>query len=62
VSPKAIFVRTTYETIRGGQAVPAGGKFCPGCGKKMETGGCAGCGKPVPTGAKFCPHCGAKQS
>jgi polyferredoxin len=24
VSPKAIFVRTTYETIRGGQAVPAG--------------------------------------
>lgn len=44
-----------------GQAVPAGSKFCPGCGRPQAAAGCAGCGQPVPDGAKFCPNCGAKQ-
>ena len=44
-----------------GSKMPAGAKFCPGCGKKQEASGCSGCGEPVPDGAKFCPNCGTKQ-
>ncbi len=44
-----------------GTAMPAGSKFCPGCGAKQEKSGCSGCGNPVPPDSKFCPNCGAKQ-
>jgi membrane protease subunit (stomatin/prohibitin family) len=44
-----------------GQAIPAGARFCPGCGNAQAASGCSGCGQPVPDGAKFCPNCGAKQ-
>ncbi len=44
-----------------GSAVPAGSKFCPGCGHAQADTGCSGCGQPVPDGAKFCPNCGTKQ-
>ena len=44
-----------------GAGVPAGAKFCPGCGKKQGKSGCSGCGQAVPPGAKFCPDCGTKQ-
>src|SRR5262245_49372369 len=41
--------------------VPAGARFCPGCGAKMAApAACASCGQPMPAGAKFCPGCGAK--
>lgn len=43
--------------------VPAGAKFCPGCGEKVQTGThCANCGSNLPSGAKFCAECGAKVS
>lgn len=39
--------------------VPAGAKFCPGCGQKIETAKpCPKCGQEAPVGSKFCPHCG----
>lgn len=41
-----------------GNMVGANVKFCPECGKAMQTV-CQACGKPVGT-AKFCPECGAK--
>jgi len=44
-----------------GNPVPAGSKFCPNCGAKVEGHFCAECGKPVPAGSKFCPNCGAEQ-
>ena len=44
-----------------GTAVPAGAKFCPGCGEKQASGSfCPECGAAVPAGAKFCPECGKK--
>ncbi len=47
-------------------AVPAGAKFCPGCGATMSvpmgTMACPACGKPIPAGAKFCPECGKATS
>jgi len=42
-------------------AVPAGGKFCPSCGEKVEapvSAHCSECGAELPPGAKFCPKCG----
>jgi membrane protease subunit (stomatin/prohibitin family) len=49
-----------------GTLVPAGTRFCPGCGQALgpaapaATGApCPKCGQPVPTGTKFCPNCGA---
>ena len=44
-----------------GQEVPAGARFCPGCGQRQADGACPGCGEPVPDGARFCPSCGAEQ-
>lgn len=45
-----------------GQAVPAGAKFCVGCGTKMAAAGggakCAACGTEMPAGTKFCGNCG----
>ena len=46
-----------------GAAVPAGAKFCPGCGAQQApaTQFCIECGKEMPGGSKFCPSCGANQ-
>jgi membrane protease subunit (stomatin/prohibitin family) len=38
--------------------VPAGSKFCPGCGKPLATSFCPECGGALPAGARFCPACG----
>ena len=36
-------------------------KFCPSCGKKVESQGCPQCGcTNIQAGVKFCPECGAK--
>ncbi len=44
-----------------GAAIPAGAKFCSGCGAKLSAGSvCPACGHAVQPGAKFCPDCGAK--
>ena len=46
-----------------GAQVPAGAKFCPGCGEKIEAvagGFCPQCGQKLAPGTKFCPQCGAK--
>lgn len=44
-----------------GQDVPAGAKFCPNCGEKMNVQKfCPNCGKPLTPGAKFCSECGQK--
>ena len=44
-----------------GTSLPAGAKFCPGCGQQQAApGGCPSCGQPVPEGSKFCPSCGHK--
>ncbi len=40
-----------------GTAVKEGAKFCPECGKPMQSL-CPACGKPVKEGAKFCSECG----
>jgi len=43
--------------------VPAGAKFCPGCGQKMETAkACPSCGNENPPQAKFCVNCGASMA
>ena len=53
-----------------GTLVPAGVRFCPGCGNSMmgtpgvpagATQGppCPKCGQPTTAGVKFCPNCGA---
>ena len=45
-----------------GAAVPAGAKFCPGCGTEQATAHfCTQCGTQVPAGSKFCPGCGTAQ-
>lgn len=46
-----------------GAQVPAGSKFCPMCGEKIEVAAgefCPQCGQKLAPGAKFCPNCGAK--
>ncbi len=46
-------------------AIPAGSKFCPGCGKEAVAPAnkfCTQCGAQVPAGAKFCPGCGTAQA
>lgn len=44
-----------------GGAIPAGAKFCPGCGIKVAgPAQCSECEQPLPDGAKFCPNCGTK--
>ena len=49
-----------------GAKVPAGAKFCPECGTKLEQPKpvaptvCPKCGAKFPAGAKFCPACGQK--
>jgi membrane protease subunit (stomatin/prohibitin family) len=49
-----------------GTLVPAGTRFCPGCGNPIGPAGapatgppCPKCGQPAPAGVKFCPNCGA---
>jgi membrane protease subunit (stomatin/prohibitin family) len=49
-----------------GTLVPAGNRFCPGCGNPMGAPAqapagppCPKCGQPAPAGVKFCPNCGA---
>lgn len=42
-----------------GTTVPAGAKFCPGCGAAQATKQfCTQCGAEVPGDARFCPGCG----
>ncbi|MBR2969157.1 MAG: SPFH domain-containing protein [Clostridia bacterium] len=44
-----------------GEALPAGAKFCPGCGAKIERKRCCSeCGAEISSQAKFCPECGNK--
>ena len=47
-----------------GADIPAGSKFCPNCGNKVETQAankfCPNCGNKLEPGAKFCPNCGQK--
>ncbi len=41
--------------------LPAGAKFCAGCGAKIpEAGVCNNCKAPLPAGARFCASCGNK--
>jgi membrane protease subunit (stomatin/prohibitin family) len=50
-----------------GTLVPAGNRFCPGCGSPMMAAPaaaaqgppCPKCGQPTTAGVKFCPNCGA---
>lgn len=46
-----------------GCVLPAGAKFCPGCGEKAapqaKTMVCPSCGKTIPL-SNFCPECGQK--
>ena len=51
-----------------GTALPAGTKFCSGCGSKIEAAPatsqnvfCTGCGAELPAGTKFCNSCGQRQ-
>ena len=39
--------------------LPAGAKFCMGCGHPMANN-CPSCGNELPAGAKFCMNCGHK--
>lgn len=39
--------------------VPAGSRFCPGCGASTVPAECAACGASVPASARFCVDCGA---
>jgi membrane protease subunit (stomatin/prohibitin family) len=43
---------------RCGNPVPAGARFCPGCGAPLVAAACPRCQQPVPAGARFCPACG----
>lgn len=43
-----------------GKPIPAGSKFCPGCGAKAGAGVKCECGADIPTSSKFCPECGKK--
>jgi membrane protease subunit (stomatin/prohibitin family) len=47
-----------------GVDVPAGAKFCPGCGAAQAPSKqfCISCGTEMPGGSKFCPSCGAAQA
>ena len=41
--------------------IPAGAKFCPGCGKAVSQDKfCSECGTKVNSEAKFCSNCGNK--
>ncbi|HYA58527.1 MAG TPA: SPFH domain-containing protein [Thermoplasmata archaeon] len=49
-----------------GTLVPAGTRFCPGCGQALGAAPtapagppCPKCGQPAPAGVKFCPNCGS---
>jgi membrane protease subunit (stomatin/prohibitin family) len=46
---------------RCGVALPAGARFCPGCGGEVAAAQCQACRAPLPAGARFCPGCGARQ-
>jgi membrane protease subunit (stomatin/prohibitin family) len=59
--PSAPAAPATSPCAACGAALPAGAKFCPGCGAKLATGFCTACGVALPAVAKFCPGCGAKQ-
>ncbi|MBQ3485078.1 MAG: zinc ribbon domain-containing protein [Clostridia bacterium] len=51
-----------------GASLPAGTKFCSGCGCKIEAAPaaqtqsifCTGCGTQLPAGTKFCNSCGQR--
>jgi hypothetical protein len=48
-----------------GAVIPAGARFCAGCGKPVQqtaTPMCPKCGKPVHAGEKFCGSCGRRLS
>ncbi len=40
-----------------GASVPAGSKFCPGCGRQLQAV-CPQCSAPFAPGSRFCPGCG----
>lgn len=42
-----------------GAAMPAGARFCPGCGQATAAVVCPKCQRSIPPGAHFCPACGA---
>ena len=44
-----------------GQTATSNFKFCPNCGKSLESV-CPGCGKPAESSWKACPYCGQKLS
>jgi membrane protease subunit (stomatin/prohibitin family) len=44
-----------------GAALPAGARFCPGCGGEVAAAQCQACRAPLPAAARFCPSCGARQ-
>jgi len=50
----------TVRCPKDGTVAPAGTKFCPECGAKIERAStCLSCGTEL-KGAKFCPECGAR--
>lgn len=42
-----------------GVGLPAGARFCPGCGKPLGGSLCGKCQQPLPASARFCPACGS---
>lgn len=40
-------------------ALPAGARFCGGCGARVAAAACGACGAPTAPGARFCTNCGA---
>ncbi len=55
----------TNQCSRCQTALPAGARFCAGCGTPVASAQapgrkkfCSGCGKPLEPGARFCPDCG----
>ncbi len=57
------FAPNTAVCAACGGPLPAGARFCPGCGAPVRAGRtCPGCGAEVAEGARFCAGCGTKLS